>query len=84
MKIRPTRDNVTIELIKSSKVTESGIVIQGASEVDRARVLAIGPAVNDDEVQPNDLILVNWNKVTKAGQDFIIPVTEIIGVILED
>ena len=78
MNVRPLRNTVLLERVKNDMTTSSGIVLTRNDEADKAKVLAIGPAV--DEVAVGDVVLVNWNKSIRAGEHFIAPVTEIVFV----
>ena len=73
----PLRDNIIVERIAAEKQTASGIILKRTEEPDRAKVIAIGPKV--DEVQIDDELLVNWNKAVKVeDEQFILPVTEVV------
>ena len=50
--LSPLKNNVIVELIEKEKVTSSGIVLASAdpTEVNRGKVLAIGPEVEDVQV----------------------------------
>ena len=65
-KLVPIKDRVAVVRIKSELKTESGIVLEGArsNEVDKAKVIAIGPSV--DLVEVGQTVLVDWNKVSVA------------------
>jgi co-chaperonin GroES (HSP10) len=67
-----------MERVKNDMTTSSGILLTRSDDGDKARVLAIGPDV--DEVAVGDIVLVNWNKSIRAGENFIAPVTEIVFV----
>ena len=66
MSYRPTGKNVLIERIPASKQTESGIILKSTQEPDRAKIIAIGPEV--DEVSIDEIAVVNWNTATKIGR----------------
>ena len=73
----PLRDNIIVERIAAEKQTASGIILKRTEEPDRAKVIAIGPKV--DEVQIDDELLVNWNKAVKVeGENYVLPITEVI------
>jgi co-chaperonin GroES (HSP10) len=72
----PLHNKVIVERIPGETVTSSGIVLQRSDEVDKAKVLAIGPQV--DEVSVGDIVLIDWNKAVKAGDNFILTVDNIV------
>ena len=74
--MRPLHNKVIVERIPGETVTSSGIVLQRSNEVDKAKVIAIGPDV--DEVSVGDIILLDWNKAIKAGDNHIITVDNIV------
>ena len=74
--MRPLHNKVIVERIPGENVTSSGIVLQRSNEVDKAKVIAIGPDV--DEVSVGDIILLDWNKAVKAGDNFVITVDNIV------
>lgn len=78
MNVRPLRNTVLLERVKNDMTTDSGILLTRSDDADKAKVLAIGPAV--EEVAVGDIVLVNWNKSIRAGDNFIAPVTEIVFV----
>ena len=82
MSYRPTGKNVLIERIPASKQTESGIILKSTQEPDRAKIIAIGPEV--DEVSIDEIAVVNWNRASKVdGELYILPITEIV-LVIED
>ena len=74
--MRPLHNKVIVERLPGETVTSSGIVLQRSNEVDKAKVIAIGPDV--DEVSVGDIILLDWNKAIKAGDNHIITVDNIV------
>ena len=64
MNYTPLSDKVIVERIEGEKQTSSGIILKRTEEVDRAKVLAVGPDV--DEVQVGDVVLLNWNAAIKV------------------
>lgn len=64
MNYTPLSDKVIIERIEGDKQTSSGIILKRSDEVDRAKVIAIGPDV--DEVRVGDVVLLNWNAAIKV------------------
>jgi co-chaperonin GroES (HSP10) len=75
--MKPTRDNIIVERIAGEKETASGIILKSSEGPDRAKVLAIGPKV--DEVSVGDELLLNWNKAVKVEDEtYVVPITEVI------
>jgi co-chaperonin GroES (HSP10) len=68
MKYTPLSDKVIVERIEGEKTTSSGIILKRSDEVDRAKVLAIGPDVS--EVEVGDVVLLNWNAAIKVQGEF--------------
>ena len=64
MNYTPLSDKVIVERIEGEKTTSTGIILKRTEEVDRAKVLAVGPDV--DEVQVGDIVLLNWNAAIKV------------------
>jgi co-chaperonin GroES (HSP10) len=65
-KLVPIKDRVAAVRIKSELKTESGIVLENtrSNEVDKAKIIAIGPEV--DLVEVGQTILIDWSKVQVA------------------
>jgi co-chaperonin GroES (HSP10) len=77
MDIKPLGKKILVERIPSEKKTSMGIILQSSAEPDRAKVLAIGTTV--DEVSVGDVVLIDWNKATKIGnENFILYVENVI------
>ena len=77
---RPTGNNVLIERIAAAKETTSGIILKSPEEPDRAKIIAIGPEI--DEVAVDEVAVVNWNAATKIEDElYIINIDHIIMVI---
>lgn len=75
--IRPLGNKIVVERIAAEKATNSGIILKTTDGPDRAKILAIGPDVN--EVSVGEIALVNWNAASKAeGETYVIPSTEVI------
>lgn len=74
--MRPLHNKVIVERIPGETTTSSGIVLQRSDEVDKAKVIAIGPDV--EEVSVGDVVLLDWNKAVKAGDNFVITVDNIV------
>ena len=78
MNLTPLHNKVVVERIAGLKSTASGIVLQRTEEVDRAKVLSVGPDV--DEVSVGDVVLLDWNKAIKSGELYIVTVDNIVFV----
>ena len=76
MNIKPLGNRIVVERIEASKETESGIILRSTPDPDRAKVLAIGPLV--DEVAIDDVVLLNWNAATKSGDNYVVPIDHVI------
>ena len=61
----PLRDNIIVERVAAEKQTASGIILKRTEEPDRAKIIAIGPKV--DEVSVGDEVLINWNGAVKVS-----------------
>ena len=82
MSYRPTGKNVLVERIAAQKETSSGIILKSAEEPDKAKILAIGPEI--DEVAVNEVAVVNWNAATKVQDElYIINIDHVI-LVIED
>lgn len=82
MAYRPTGKNVLVERIAAAKETSSGIILKSTQDPDKAKILAIGPEV--DEVSVDEVALVNWNAASKVEDElYIISIDHII-LIFED
>ena len=80
--MRPLHNKVIVERIPGETTTESGIVLQRSNEVDRAKIIAVGPLV--DEVSVGEVVLLDWNKVAKVGDNFVVSEDNIIFVYEDD
>jgi co-chaperonin GroES (HSP10) len=62
-KLIPIKDRVAVVRVKTELQTESGIVLEGvrSGQVDKAKVIAIGPLV--DVVEVGNTVLIDWSKV---------------------
>jgi co-chaperonin GroES (HSP10) len=76
MNIKPLGNRIVVERIEASKTTDSGIILRSTPDPDRAKVMAIGPLV--DEVEIDDVVLLNWNAATKSGDYYVIPIDHVI------
>lgn len=75
--MKPLRDNIIVTRIAGEKETASGIILKSSQGPDRAKVVALGPLV--DEVAIDDELLLNWNKAVKVEDEtYIVPITEVI------
>lgn len=85
--LRPLGTKLVLELIEKETTTPGGIVLMSAdpTEVNRGKVLAIGPEVVDIAV--GDVILPNWNSARKTStgdQDVYIVNEEDVVLVFED
>ena len=77
--IKPLGNKIVVSRIAAAKQTQSGIILKTTEEPDKAKVEAVGPDV--DEVQLDDVVLINWNKAVKADDElYVLPITEVIFV----
>jgi co-chaperonin GroES (HSP10) len=77
--MQPTRDNIIVERLDKELSTASGIILKSSDEPDKAKVISIGPKVN--EVNVDDVVLVNWNKATKIEREtYVLPITEVVWI----
>jgi co-chaperonin GroES (HSP10) len=76
MNIIPLKNKVVIERVEQTKTTASGIILQRTEEPDRAKILAIGPEVED--VSVGDVVLLDWNAAMKIEDKYVAPVTSIV------
>lgn len=81
--IQPLNDKLAVVRIKADTVTASGLIVErGLGEVDKARVIAVGPKVTDVKVR--DTVLINWNKATQTKMDdipvYILKEEDVVGV----
>ena len=76
MNIKPLGNRIVIERVEGSKQTESGIILKSSDEPDKAKVVSIGPKV--DEVEVDDVVLVNWNAAVKSGDYYVITIDHVV------
>lgn len=77
MNYNPLGNKILVERIAAERQTSTGIILQSSSEPDRAKILAIGPDV--DEVSVGDIALIDWNKATKVDTEkFIISIENVV------
>jgi co-chaperonin GroES (HSP10) len=75
--MKPLRDNIIVTRIAAEKQTASGIILKRTEEPDRAKVVALGPKV--DEVSIGDELLLNWNRAVKLeDESYVVPINEVI------
>jgi co-chaperonin GroES (HSP10) len=75
--MKPLRDNIIVTRIAGETETSSGIILKSSQGPDKAKVVALGPLV--DEVQIGDELLLNWNKASKVEEEtYVVPITEVI------
>lgn len=74
--MRPLHDKIIVERIASTKTTSSGIILRSSEEPDRAKVIAIGPDV--DEVAVGDIVLLNWNGAIKSGEHYVLKIEHVV------
>jgi co-chaperonin GroES (HSP10) len=79
---KPTGKNVLIERIPAAKETSSGIILKSAEEPDKAKIIAVGPAI--DEVSVDEVAVVNWNAATKIEDELFIINIEHVILVIED
>lgn len=65
----PLKDKILVERIPGEKETSSGIILQRTEEPDRAKILAIGPDVEDLSV--GEVVLLDWNAAIKTQEENI-------------
>ncbi len=85
-KLRALGTRILIERIEADRQTSSGILLQTATEVPRARVLDVGPQCKEDIVIGNVLV-VDWSKVGQLNFEhqthFLVDESTVLAV-LED
>ena len=75
--MKPLRDNIIVTRIPGETETAGGIILKSSQGPDRAKVVALGPLV--DEVAIDDELLINWNKASKVDDEtYVVPITEVI------
>lgn len=80
--MRPLQNKVIIERIAGETTSAGGIVLQRSDGPDRGKVIAVGPEVK--EVSVGDIILLNWNAASKAGEHFVVTEDNIVLVFEEE
>jgi co-chaperonin GroES (HSP10) len=75
--MQPLRDNIIVERFAAENKSAGGLILSSSDGPDRARVIALGPKV--DEVEIDDEVLLNWNKAVKVkAETYVVPITEVI------
>jgi len=75
--MKPLRDNIIVSRVAGEKTTASGLILKTAEGPDRARVIALGPKV--DEVAIGDEVLLNWNKAVKVEDEtYVVPIDDVV------
>ena len=74
--MKPLQNKVIVQRIENQALSSGGIILNKSEEPDRAKVIAIGPDV--DEVSIDDVVLLDWNKAVKAGDFYVITVDNIV------
>jgi len=83
MTYTPLHDKIIVERIKPESQTNGGIYLLKSEDADKAKVIAIGPDV--DEVNVGDELLVNWNGAVKIKDElYSIKVEFVVGVYEEE
>ncbi len=77
--MKPLNENVLVERIAGTNVTETGILLKSALENDKAKVLAVGSQVT--QVSEGDICFVDWNRsIPVENEKYLIPVDNIVFV----
>lgn len=76
MNIKPLGNRIVVERVEGSKQTDSGIILKSSNEPDKAKVISIGPDVN--EVEVGDTVLLNWNAAVKSGDNYVITIDHVV------
>ena len=75
--MKPLRDNIIVTRIPGETETAGGIILKSSQGPDRARVIALGPKV--DEVAIGDEVLLNWNKAVKVEDEtYVVPIDDVV------
>jgi co-chaperonin GroES (HSP10) len=76
MNIKPLGNRIVVERVEGSKQTDSGIILKSSNEPDKAKVISIGPDVN--EVEVGDTVLLNWNAAVKSSDYYVITIDHVV------
>jgi len=75
----PLHDKIIVQRLEKVNQTASGIILKSSPEPDRAKVVSIGPDV--EEISIGDEILVNWNGAIKVKDDlYTLKVEHVVAV----
>lgn len=74
--MKPLQNKVIVQRVQNQALSSGGIILNRSEEPDRAKVIAIGPDV--DEVSVDDVVLLDWNKAIKSGDLYVITVDNIV------
>jgi co-chaperonin GroES (HSP10) len=74
--MKPLQNKVIVQRVQNQAMSSGGIILNRSEEPDRAKVIAIGPDV--DEVSVDDVVLLDWNKAIKSGDLYVITVDNIV------
>jgi co-chaperonin GroES (HSP10) len=74
--MKPLQNKVIVQRVQNQAVSSGGIILNRSEEPDRAKVIAIGPDV--DEVSVGDVVLLDWNKAIKSSDFYVITVDNIV------
>jgi co-chaperonin GroES (HSP10) len=74
--MKPLQNKVIVQRVQNQAVSSGGIILNRSEEPDRAKVIAIGPDV--DEVSVGDVVLLDWNKAIKSDDFYVITVDNIV------
>lgn len=79
----PLHDKIIVQRLEKVNQTSSGIILKSSPEPDRAKVVAVGPDV--EEVVIDEEVLVNWNGAIKVKDDlYTLKVEHVVGVFEDD
>jgi co-chaperonin GroES (HSP10) len=76
MNIVPLKNKVVVERLENNNTTLSGIILSSSGEPDRAKILSVGPDV--DDVSVGDVVLLDWNAAVPIENKYVVPVTNIV------
>lgn len=77
--MRPLHNKVIVERIPGKTNSAGGIVLKRSDEPDRAKIISVGPDV--DDISVGEIVLLNWNAAIKAkGEQYIIRESDIVFV----
>ena len=76
MNIVPLKNKVVVERLENVNATASGIILTSSPEPDKAKILSIGPDVED--VSVGDVVLLDWNAAVPIDNKYVVPATSIV------